>query len=171
MNAAIESIQLNGINVGAIQHRQDRARNEPSSANRNPRLVAQWVGETRARVACGDVITYLGGDGELDSMQVLLAALAACDVEVIALHAALLGLPIASLSVEASGHFNVSAYLGVEAAPGPGYDAINYVVRLRAPQATLEQIEKLRQRLDHASPVGDSLARAIPMEVKLEVEG
>lgn len=171
MNAERERIQVNGINVGAIRQRQDRTRLEPSSADRNSRLVAQWVGETRARVACGDVFTYLGGDGDLDSMQALLAALAACEVQVIALHAALLGLPIERLSVEASGHFNVSAYLGVEAAPGPGYDAIHYVVRLRAPQSTLEQIETLRQRLEHASPVGDSLARAIPMEVKLEVEG
>jgi len=119
----------------------------------------------------GDLITYMGGNGEPDAMQALLAALAACDVDVIATHAALLGIALEQLSVQAEGQFNVAAYLGVEDAPGPGYQGIRLAVRLCVPNASPEQIDLLRRRLEHGSPVGDSLRRAVPVGLKLEVEG
>jgi len=75
---------------------------------------------------------------------------------------------IESLSVEAKGHFNVQSYLGLEGAPGSGYDAISYTVRLSVPGATPEQIAHLRERCELSSPVGDSLARAIPLQLEFE---
>ena len=60
-----------------------------------------WFEPLRVSVTC------MGGDGELNPMQVLLAALAGCDVHLVAMHAALLGVTIESRTVEARGHFNV----------------------------------------------------------------
>jgi uncharacterized OsmC-like protein len=108
----------------------------------------------------------MGGDAELNPMQMLLASLVACDVDLIAMHASFLGLKIESLSVEAEGHFNVQSYLGLEDTPGSGYDGITFTVRIRAPGAKPEQIDYLRERCETSSPVGDSLAR--PIELKLE---
>lgn len=79
-----------------------------------------------------------------------------------------LGLKIESLSVEASGHFNVQSYLDLEDAPGSGYDAVAYTVHLSVPGATPEQIAYLRERCEHSSPVGDSLARAIPLKLEFK---
>jgi uncharacterized OsmC-like protein len=103
-------------------------------------------------------------------MQTLLASLAACDVDVVALHAALIGLRVEELSVEATGHFDVRAYLALDEAQGSGYDGISYRVRLRAPGATPEQIADLRERCERSSPVGDSLHRQIPLRLEVEVD-
>ena len=82
------------------------------------------------------------------------------------MHASFLGIKIESLSVEVTGHFNVRSYLGLEGAPGPGYDSISYTVRLSAPNITPEQVAQLRERCDRSSPVGDSMARVIPLKLE-----
>jgi uncharacterized OsmC-like protein len=171
MNTPVTDLTLNGLDIADLRQAQDKARRDPTALDRNPRLVAQWVGGSRARIEMGNLITYLGGEGELNPMRALLAALAACDVDVIVTHATLLGIPLEHLSVEAEGHFNAAAYLGVEDAPGSGYQGIRLMARLRAPDATPEQIDLLRSHLEDGSPVGDSLRRAVPVEVKVELEG
>jgi hypothetical protein len=87
------------------------------------------------------------------------------------MHASFLGLRIESLSVEATGHFNVQSYLGLDGAPGPGYDAVAYTVRLSAPGVTPEQIDILRERCERSSPVGDSLTRGIPLKLQFDAHG
>lgn len=114
----------------------------------------------RSRVEFGDKVAHLGGDDDFNAMQMLLAALAACDVDLVAMHASFLGIPVESLAVEATGHFNVRSYLGLEGAPGSGYDHISYTVRISAPGATPEQIAYLSERCERSSPVGDSLLHA-----------
>ncbi len=159
---------LNGVPVAALNNFIEAVRNDPASADRNPKLVAHWVGGSRSRVEFKNIVTYVGGDDELNPMQTLLASLAACDVDLIATHASLMGLTIETLSVEATGHFNVRSYLGLPDAPGSGYDSIAYTVRACIPGATPEQLAELRQRLERSSPVGDSLARPIRMQMQFE---
>ncbi len=159
-----------GINVGEIQQFRDMAREDPTQADRSPSLVAHWVGGSRSRVEYEDVVTYMGGDGELNPMQMLLASFAACDVDLIAMHASLLGLKIESLAVECSSHFSVESYLGIEDKQGSGYGAVTSTVHIRLPGATPEQIDYLRERCEKSSPVGDSLARAIEFELEFEAD-
>jgi uncharacterized OsmC-like protein len=160
--------EINGVNVTELMEFKDIVRQDPTKADRNRTLVAHWVGGSRARVEFNDMVVHLGGDGEFNPMQMLLATLAACDVDLVVMHASLLGLEIESLSVEASGHYNVQSYLGLEGAPGSGYDAISYTVRLSIPGATPEQIAYLREQCEYSSPVGDSLARRIPLKLEFE---
>lgn len=159
---------LNGVPVAALNNFIEAVRNDPASADRNPKLVAHWVGGSRSRVEFKNIVTYIGGDDELNPMQMLLASLAACDVDLLAMHASLMGLKIETLSVEAKGHFNVRSYLGLPDAPGSGYDSIAYTIRVRAPDATPEQLEQLRKQVEYGSPVGDSLARHVHLQMQFE---
>ncbi len=131
--------EINGYNVAEIEDFIDTVKSNPAMADRKPTIVAHWVGElTLARVEFGDVVAHIGGSGELNAMQTLLAALAACDVDLVAMHASLMGLKIESLSVKASGDFNVQSYLGMMNKPGPGYNEITYTVRISIPGAKLK---------------------------------
>lgn len=157
--------QLNGISVAGWEAFRDEVRQDASVADRQPSVTAHWVGGSRSRVEFEGKSMHIGGRGEFNAMQTLLAALAACDVDLIALHAALLGVEVKDLRVEATGHFNVRAYLGLDA-PGSGYTGISYKVRLNAPDANEEQIRLLRERIERSSPVGDSLGRSIPLTIE-----
>ena len=161
---------INGVNVTDLLGFRDLVVQDSTKADRNPTLIAHWVGGSRSRVEFKDKVVHIGGDDELNPMQMFLATLAACDVDLVAMHASFLGLRIESLSVEATGHFNVQSYLGLDSAPGSGYDAIAYTVRLSAPGATPEQIAMLRKRCERSSPVGDSLTRVIPLKVEFEAD-
>jgi uncharacterized OsmC-like protein len=161
---------VNGYDVGKLRARRDQVSGDASLTERNPELIARWIGANRARVEFNDVVTHIGGDGELNAMQSVLAALAACDIEVITLHAALLGIQIEELSIEAHGHFNVRAFWGFVDAGGAGYDQVSYTVRLRAPGAAAEQLARLREVCERSSPVGDTLSRRVPLALEFVAE-
>ena len=158
-----------GIDISPLLNFREIVSDNPGKANRDPTLVAEWVGGDQSRIKFGDIETNLGGEGNLNPMQMFLACLAACDVDLVAMHASFMGLKIESLSIEASGHFNVQSYLGIENSPGSGYDSISYTIRLNAPGITEEQKSYLIERCEKSSPVGDSVSRAIPMKLEFVV--
>jgi len=157
--------QINGFNVARWEAFRDEVREDASVADRRPTVIAHWVGGSRSRVEFENQTMHIGGDDDFNAMQTLLAALAACDVDLVMLHAAFIGLEVKDLRVEATGDFNVQAYLGLEA-PGSGYTGISYTIVLDAPGADDEQIRQLRERIERSSPVGDSLGRSIPLTIE-----
>ncbi len=163
-----QTVEFNGVNVTKKSHFRDLVQQDRSKGDNTTTLVAHWVGGSRSRVELKDKVTNIGGPGEFDAMQMVLAALAACDVDLIAVHASLLGVKIESLSVEVTGHFNVRAYLGLEDPSSSAYDSISYAVRLSVPGAKPEQIDYLRERCLRSSPVRDTLAQQIPLEFQFE---
>lgn len=158
--------EVNGINVPKMLEFKRICGEDPNKADHSPTLVGHWIGGSRSRVEFKDKVLNVGGPGNLDAMQLVLAALAACDIDLLAVHAAFLGLKIENLSVEVSGHFNLRAYLDLPAATGSGYDSIAYTIRASIPGATQEQVAHLRERCERSSPVKDTLARAIPMKLQ-----
>lgn len=159
---------LNGIDIRDFRAYIKQCQEDPSKAERDPTVVAKWVGGARAEVSFGERHIHIGGDDDPSAMKVLLASLAACDVEVVATHASLLGLRLERLEIEAKGHFDIRRLVGLEG-PGPGYDRIAYKVRIHAPEATEEQIAHLRKMCERGSPVGDSLMKAIPVALEFEL--
>jgi uncharacterized OsmC-like protein len=161
---------LNGIEVDELRNFVSAAEQDPTVAERNPVVVAQWLGGERAEVTSptGGASIFVGGEGEPSAMRMLLASLAACDVDLVANRAALLGIDIETLTVEANGHFNVLRYLGLDAPDGSGYDRIAYTVRLRTRNATAEQLAELRRACEQASPVGDSLKRSVALTLEFD---
>ncbi len=158
---------LNGLDVVELKEFRQIVATDATQARRDPQVTARWVGGDASRVQCGSASLDLGGEGNLNAMQALLCALVACEVDVIATHAALVGVEIADLEVTASGRFDLRSYLGLDGAPGPGYEAVTCRARLDAPGATPEQLAYLRERCERSSPVADTLARMAPVEVEL----
>ena len=170
MTSIGEARRINGIDVEELREYIESCAQDPGRADRDPVVVGRWVGGTRAEVAAktGGAPVYMGGPDDLSAMGMLLRTLAACDIEVIANRAALLGVEIDDLSIEVSGHFNVGRYLGLDAPAGPGYDRVSYVVRLKTRGATAEQLEEIRQACLTGSPVGDTLERHVPVDLRFE---
>jgi uncharacterized OsmC-like protein len=166
--ATMETTRLNGMDVEELRQYIDAVRADPHQADRDPEVIARWVGGTRAEVVSklGGPPAYMGGDDDPSAMGMLLRALAACDVEVVVTRATLLGVEIEELQIEATGFFNVARYLGVDAADGAGYQRAAYTVHLKTRNATPEQIDELRVALG-TSPAGDTFERHVPVTYDL----
>lgn len=160
---------LNGYDVERVKGYVERIRQDRAVADRDPIVVAHWVGGSRALIETDRRKGFhLGGDDEFSAMQAIVGALAACDIEVVATHATLLGLEINELHVEASGHFNVASLFGVESATDAAYGSISYKIVLDAPGASQDQLDRLKEACERSSPVGDSLRKAIPLTLEFE---
>lgn len=157
--------RINGIDLEALRAYVAAVAEDPTQADRDPVVVARWVGSERAEVSAvpGAQPVHVGGAGEPSAMRLLLGSLAACDIDLIANRASLLGIEIEELTVEASGHFNVQRYLGLEAQRGPGYERIGYLVRLRTKGATADQLSQLRRACEEDSPVADTLRGGVAL--------
>jgi uncharacterized OsmC-like protein len=160
---------INQVDVVQVQAYIDKVRATPEMADREPRVVARWVGDARSTVTFGEARLHLGGDGELNPMQALLGAFAACDVDLVAMHASLLGIEIIDLWIEASGRFHVARYLGLDSQHRPGYRDIDYTVHLHVKHATEKQIARLKDLCETGSPVGDTLTRPATTTLNLDV--
>jgi uncharacterized OsmC-like protein len=160
---------INQIDVAQVQAYIDKVSAAPEIADREPRVVARWVGDSRSTVTFGEARLHLGGDGELNPMQALLGAFAACDVDLVAMHASLLGVEIIDLWIEAGGRFHVARYLGLDSRQGPGYRDIDYTLHLHVKHATGEQIARLKDLCETSSPVGDTLTRPVTTTLNLDI--
>lgn len=161
---------INGVDVGELREYIESCRLDPARADRNPVVVARWVGGNRAEVtsSLGGPPVYMGGPDDPSALGMVLRSLAACDVEVVANKAAVLGVHIEELSVEARGYANVGRYLGLESEAGPGYQSVGYKIRLKTKGATPEQLEAIRRACLEGSPVADTLQRPLPVELEFE---
>ncbi len=161
---------INGVDVDRIQYLKEQAQKDPSATEREPKIIARWQGGSKTRIEFGDLSSEIGSDGNLNAMQTLLASLAACDIDLVATHAALIGVTIEELWIETSGRFNSRAYYGIEDPSGAGYKSIAYIIHLKAPKATAKQIEYLKERCERSSPVGDSLSKPIPLSLEIKTD-
>lgn len=164
---AEEKTPLNkGIQLESILKFKERVIKDATEADRDPLMLGVWTEGDEALITYGDHKITIGGENSMSPMHMLLASFVACDIDVISMHASIIGLKIEKLEIEAKGHFNVQSYIGAAEKPGSGYDHIHYTVRLKAPGATQKQIDYLIERCEISSPVGDSLTRAIPMKLE-----
>ena len=161
---------VNGIDVDELREYVASAARDAAVADRDPVVVARWAGGDLAEVAfaSGEAPVFVGGADGPSAMKLVLASLAACDVDLVVNRAALLGVEIESLTVEATGHFNVRRYLGLDAAPAPGYERIAYTIRLKTRGGTSAQLAELRRACEQASPVGDTLQRHVAVSLQFD---
>ena len=159
---------INAIDVDQLKQMQERLKDDRASGDKQPVVVAKWVGGGSAEVTMGDRKMTIGGPGNLNAVGALLGSLGACDIDVILMHAALKGVAVEDVQIEVSGKFNTAGFYG-SADEGSGYEYIESKITIRTPGITPEQKMYLKERCERHSPVGDSLARAIPLKLSIEI--
>lgn len=163
-----EPTLLNGNDVAELREYVAGIERDPAKAQRRPELTATWTGGDRSRVSIKGNSMDVNGPGRLGPMQLVLAAIASCQIDVIATHATLMGVTVEELSVDVRGEFDVRSYLGISGAPPPGYESISLTARLRAPSITEDQLATLARVAESASPVGSTLSRSVQFRARIE---
>src|SRR3990167_6955014 len=158
---------INAIDVDELKQTQERLKGEHSAGDKQPTVVAKWAGGGSAEVSMGDRKMVIGGPGNVNAVGALLGSLGACDIDVILMHAALMGLAVEEVRIEVSGKFNTAGFYGA-ANEGSGYEYVDSKIFIKAPGITPEQVAHLNDRCEGHSPVVDTLARAIPVRLFVE---
>ncbi len=109
----------------------------------------------------------LGGtDSGPNPVELVLAALGACQEITYRLYAETLGIPLNHVSVKVEGRLDLRGLFAVDEGVRPGFRDIRAVVEIDSP-AGAEEIERLRLAVDSHCPVLDILRNVTP--TKLEI--
>lgn len=107
-----------------------------------------------------DEPTQLGGENTgPNPVEAVLAALGSCQAIVYRAYASALGIRLDRVEVDARGKLDLRGFLGL-AAVAPGYDEVNFRVRIESPEAP-ERIQELARVVDEHCPVLDILRRPV----------
>lgn len=176
----------NGIDVGALENFVQNVEKNPSSRNAKFSVKTRWEGQTRSvaavsqfmlgtethqrhfEIAADEPTQLLGRNSAPNPQELLLAALNACLTVGYIVNAAAMGIPVDSLEIDTDGELDLRGFLGLDDAVNPGYDEVNYVVRLRT-TASREKVEELDRVVTKTSVNLANFSKAIRMKPKLEV--
>ena len=112
----------------------------------------------------------LGGSNSFANPQDhLIAALNACVMVGYVAQCAVRGITLESLSIETDGKIDLRGFLGIDPAVPPGYEALNYTVRIKG-SGTREQFAEVHQAVMATSPNFYNLSRAVALKPALVVE-
>jgi uncharacterized OsmC-like protein len=103
-----------------------------------------------------------GGDTALDPMELVLAAVGTCVAAGWVTAAVQRGVDYRSLEVAVTGTYDLRGYLGLDSAVRPGFQTIEYAVRVDsdAPAGVLDEI---KAAVEATSPMFDNVRHATPV--------
>ncbi len=109
----------------------------------------------------------VGGSGVAAcSGDLLLGALAACAQLTCQMVATAMGVPTNKIQVTAEGDLDLSGTLGVNKEAQVGFESIRVAFDIDAPDATPEQIEKLKARTEQYCVVYQTLVQPPPIDIR-----
>lgn len=83
--------------------------------------------------------------------------------------AAVNGITLSKLEIETTGQLDLRGFLGIDPDVKPGYESIQYVVRI-AGNGTPEQFQQIHENVIKTSPNYFNVSRPVRLDAKLQVE-
>jgi uncharacterized OsmC-like protein len=166
--------QLNQVNLGAVGALVDAIKQSPSAAETTWSAEVRWTGAFRSEAAVRDFApipsdepSALGGtDSAPNPVEQLLGALGNCLAVGYAANASVAGITIRDLRIDLDGDIDLHAFLGLDPKTDghAGFSAIRVAVRLDT-DADEAAVAELHRKVAATSPVGQTLSRAISVEI------
>jgi len=181
-------MNLNGIDVAALKCLVEEVRDNAEKGTAAFKVKTEWKGQTRTvstvsayelngtkvsrdfEIPADEPTELLGSNTAANPQELLRAALNACMSVGYAANAAAMGIKLDSLEIETEGKLDLRGFLGLDPAIKPGYEAVNYTVRIKS-NAPREMVEELHQLIMKTSPNFSNFATSIRMVPHLVVEG
>ena len=178
--------RVNGLDLAALGETVEAINEDAARAIVGFDVTTRWAGQTRSettvegftlggeRIARSHTIVadepceLLGSDGAPNPQELLMAALNACMMVGYVAGASLKGIHLDSVEIKTRGELDLRGFLGLSDSVPPGYEAIEYEVRI-AGDGTREQFEEIHQTVMKTSPNYFNLNRPIRMNGHLAI--
>ncbi len=164
---------LNDVNIGSVASLAAKIQQDPDIAFTKWNAEVYWKGGFRSEAKIRDFAStksdepdQLGGTNTgPNPVEQVLGALGNCLAVGYAANATAAGITINDLTIEVEGDLDLHTFLGLKDG-NAGFRDINVKVKLDS-DASPEAIQALHDKVIATSPVGHTLSRAVPVEIKL----
>ncbi len=179
--------KANGIDTDALQDVMEAIKADPAQGIVGFRVNTAWKGGpvTESRVegweCAGEKLDkdftiridepeqLLGTNTAANPQEFLMAAMNACMAATWVAACSMQGITLESLEIESFGELNLRGFLGLDGNVKPGYDELNYVVRIKG-DGTPQQFDNVHEWVKKTSPNYFNIAEAIRLNAQLVVE-
>lgn len=176
---------INGLNMEDVAALIESVKADPAAGETKWKVSSAWRGRTHNRSTVSsffiggeeskreftidiDEPAELGGGNRFANPQeYLLAALNSCMMVGYVALCSLHGIELESLEIDVTGDIDLRGFLGLDEAVAPGYESLDYTVRIKG-DATTEQFEEIHQAVMKTSPNFYNLSRAVRLNATLE---
>jgi uncharacterized OsmC-like protein len=177
---------VNGLDVDALMEVVQAVQNDPAKGMVAFHVTSAWKGQTRSearvesytlggeRIARRHTMTIdepvelLGTDTAPNPQEMLMAALNACVMVGYVAGAALRGITLEKLELETTGELDLRGFLGIDEKVKPGYDSVQYTVRIKG-NGTPEQFQEIHETVMKTSPNYFNISQPVTIEAKMEI--
>ncbi|MBL4786629.1 MAG: OsmC family protein [Cohaesibacteraceae bacterium] len=164
---------MNDVDIGKVASLAEKIMQEPHVANTKWSAEVKWNGGFRSEAtirdfdaAVSDEPEQLGGTNTgPNPVEQVLGALGNCLAVGYAANATAAGITIKDMTIKIEGDLDLHTFLGLKEG-NAGFSGITVDVKLDS-DASPEALQALHDKVTNSSPVGHTLGRAVPVEVKL----
>jgi uncharacterized OsmC-like protein len=182
----VKNAPVNGLDLQALGEVVEAIEKDSSKAKVSFDVVTRWKGQTRSEttvsgftlageridrshtIVADEPYELLGADSAPNPQELLMAAFNACITVGYVAGAALKGIKLDSLEIRTKGELDLRGFLGLSEAVPPGYENVDYEVRI-AGDGSPEDFEEIHQTVMKTSPDYFNVSRPIRLNGSLRV--
>ena len=179
--------RVNGLDLAALGAVVEAIEADPGQALAGFEVTTRWTGQTRSesevegftlggqriarshKIVADEPCELLGSDGAPNPQELLMSAVNACMMVGYVAGASLKGIKLDSLEIRTRGTLDLRGFLGLDDSVPPGYQAIDYDVRIKG-DGSPEQFEEIHQTVMKTSPNYFNINRPIRMNGSIHVD-
>ena len=177
---------VNGLDLTALTEEIEAIEKDASKALVDFNVTTRWTGQTRSesivdgftlageriarshKIVADEPCELLGADSAPNPQELLMAAFNACIMVGYVAGASVKGINLESVEIRTKGQLDLRGFLGLSDDVAPGYEAIDYEVRIKG-DGSRQDFEEIHQTVMKTSPNYFNVSRPIKMNGTLRV--
>jgi uncharacterized OsmC-like protein len=182
----VKNPRVNGLDLPALGEVVEAIEKDAGQAAVGFAVTTRWTGQTRSetivdgftiggekiarthKIVADEPCQLLGQDSAPNPQELLMAAFNACITVGYVAGSALKGITLESLEIRTKGELDLRGFLGLSDEIAPGYESIDYEVRIKG-DGSPEQFAEIHETVIKTSPNYFNLSRPIRMNPSLRV--
>ncbi len=176
--------RINGLDMESLGQLVDEIKNDAAKGFVRFKVASNWKGQTRSEtrvqsyfmngqeiprsftIAADEPAELLGQNSAPNPQELLMAAFNACIMVGYVATASVMGVGLESVEIETEGELNLRGFLGIDENVKPGYDSIQYTVRMKG-NGSPEEYQAIHENVLKTSPNYFNIARPIKVNARL----
>ena len=182
----VKNQTVNGLDLAALTEEIETIEKDASKALVDFNVTTRWTGQTRSesivdgftlggeriarthKIVADEPCELLGADSAPNPQELLMAAFNACIMVGYVAGASVKGINLESVEIRTKGQLDLRGFLGLRDDVAPGYEAIDYEVRIKG-DGSPQDFEEIHQTVMKTSPNYFNISRPIKVNGTLSV--